>query len=41
MIGVFLAFDILLFYVFFELTLDSPVLPDRHLGRPSETIRRP
>ena len=34
MIGVFLSFDIILFYVFFELTLVPLVFPHRHLGRP-------
>lgn len=33
MVGVFCATDIVLFYVFFELTLVPLYLPDRHVRR--------
>jgi NADH-quinone oxidoreductase subunit M len=33
LIGTFLALDLFLFYIFFELTLDPDVLHHRHLGR--------
>ena len=34
MLGVFVARDIILFYVFFEFTLIPLFFPDRHLGQP-------
>ncbi len=36
--GVFAACDLILFYIFFELTLGAAVFPDWHLGKRSPTI---
>ena len=41
LIGVFVALDLFLFYVFWEISLVPDVLPDRHLGpRPPHLRRR-
>ena len=40
MIGVFIALDLFLFYVFWDAMLDPDVLPDRHLGLRPPRVRR-